>query len=215
MTRQVTKGRRTSTFKPSYRRREFTTVKAILKQKLGVNRFFLKNLLKRKDGKVLIVDSFKEQTRNIIKSGKIPDKNIHTIDLECENPGPLRFKISLKQYCEETDCKYDNIFADVINNVRRSIDQVSPLFKLNKLNKGGILAITFCPRGDKKRIVGSFNWRIKSLAKKYGYTLKELDVPKKLILTPKTSTMPLKSHMADNGSFERTGRTITAFYRIK
>ena len=188
----------------------------IKKQKRRVNKLFAR-LIKKVDTmnhKSLIVDSFDEQTRNILKlRGNVPNSNIVTVDLECQSPDSLHHKLELKEHLNSTSEMYTNIFADVISSPKYSIEQVRPIFERKRLQKGGIFAITMCTRRTNSRKFGSFYPTFHKLALKNGYYLQPIDVPQKLQLGTR-NTYNIRTDTTDNGGLEKTGRTMTAFYYV-
>lgn len=213
--------------KNTYKKREFRYNPEIKKHKKHINILFSKKCSTRKlnffqniyekifPSKTLVVDSFKQQSRNTLREYGIKNNNIHTVDLECEKPDKLRHNIELKEYCEKTPYKYTNVFADVISNSSNSINQVKPLFEQKKLNKGGVFAITACLRGESNKNFSFFDINLRNFAKKYGYILNPIKVPKNLVLKTKGKTKyKIEPNMTDNASHNRTGRTVTAFYNI-
>ena len=76
-----------------------------------------------------------------------------------------------------------------------------------------MIGITFCPRGAKNSS-NYFQGKIINDGKKYGYNLKPLQVPPELVRgKTKNGKIKILPNWTDNSEFEKTGRTITAFFK--
>ena len=200
--------------KSSYKNREYTKNQQILKQKKGVNDEFAKRINNSPGDKCLIIDSFKEQTRTCVNSqAKYSDENIITIDRESMIENTNHYKMDLDEHLLTTNNKYHDVFADIIGAPKTSLKQIKPLFQRKLLSKGGIFAITCCLRGVSSKKFSSFEPQLFRLANKLNYKLNPINIPSYLRMN-KQSTYKIKSNMSDNGGICKTGRTISAFYRV-
>jgi len=162
----------------------------------------------------LIIDTDLSNSRRSLVDIGIPDSNIETVDISTEKDHlPTHFKRNFIDHAEVTMKGYDYVFADCINNYSNSIKQFRPLLRRKKINNKGVVGITFCPRGAKNSS-NYFQGKIINDGKKYGYNLKPLHVPPELVRgKTKNGKIKILPNWTDNSEFEKTGRTITAFFR--
>ena len=201
--------------KSSYYKREYRQNPKIQKQKQGVNTLFAKLAKRQKyKGKCLIIDSFKENTRKSLTSqAKYFDEEIITIDRESKLVDTNHFKMDLDKHLSQTNDLYHDVFADTVNSPKNSIQQTKDLFQRQLLSLGGTFAITCCLRGITSKQFSYFQPQLFRLANKTGYKLNPINIPAYLRMNKK-STYKIKSNMSDNGAYKKTGRTVTAFYKV-
>jgi hypothetical protein len=201
----------------TYEKREYSTNKKIQKQKKDINSFYASSSLKygSKSDKHLIIDASEERTRKCLISHGIPNENIVTVDIECENSDDLHYKQMLSEFLQETDQIFNNVWADVINHPTNARKQVKGLFEKRLIKKGGIFAITICPRKTSLRSFGLFQPNLLKMAKRNNYNLKLIKTPTLLSIKCKGGTKyNIPKNMTYNGANKKTGRTMTAFYRV-
>jgi hypothetical protein len=197
--------------------REKSTSTKILRHKMSINLIFTILCAFSEYGPVLIVDSDKQQTRKfLILSGKFRYNQIQTVDNTSLIESKFIHRKGFDKYLETTDyVLFSNVWVDVVCSPLNSRKQCELLFTQRMLVNGGCFAITCCLRNTSSKEFGQWDCGLRRLANKNGYELVPIHVQEELrIKTKKDKTFNIKDHMTDNGRYEGTGRTITAFYRV-
>lgn len=199
--------------KMPYHKREKTKNELILKQKQGVNNCHSKNIINQK-GNHLIVDSLFERSRKTLVRDGIQNKKIITIDNCAQIQDDLHHKTNFKEYAKKTRLKFNSAFIDIIQTPTKVLREVKPFFERKRLTNNSSVAITTCPRGITKQKFSRFDLELKKMAQRNNYQLIPMTVPNSIRLKVKSiSSYNIQSHMSDNASTGKTGRTITLFYK--
>lgn len=203
----------------SYLERSKSTSIPIQTQKLGVNHLFRDSIKKLglpiKSVQVLILDGPREITRNTLCKIGISNNLIHTVDRESLISDELHYQGELKDFLSKAKTIYGAIWLDAINGTKKMKNFTEIVFQRNLVIHGGIFGITVCPRGEKSISFGHLNNDLKKIATKYGYIISNIEAPSNLRLeTKKKSKYNIKSFMTDNAAVDKTGRTMSWFYKV-
>ena len=205
----------------SYLERSKSTSIPIQTQKLDVNHFFgecIKTLnIPIKSVQALILDGPRQITRKILCNIGVSNNLIHTVDRESLISDELHYQGELKDFLSRTKKIYGVIWLDAINGTKKMKNFTEIVFQRTLVIHGGIFGITVCPRGETSKSFSHLNNGLKKIATKYGYTISNIEAPANLRLklqTKGTSKYGIKSFMTDNAAIDKTGRTMSWFYKV-
>jgi hypothetical protein len=203
-----------SHIKNTYKRRDSRKNYKINFHKTRINEMFWLSSIKK--GRYVVIDSEKQQTRNILENNNVPSYNIHSVGYHLKDNGINIHRTSFKDFATNTNIQFTNIWCDTIQTPNKAVKELEPLFARNVVSSTSIVFLTSCLRGITH--IEFTNWyaNIKKMVHKYGFLCSSIKLPSHLrILTKSNSKYNILPNMTDNGAYKKTGRTITIAFRVR